>query len=129
MMTKQGRQIIKRRPIAGSREDIPKLVKEYQVDDIYIAIPSASAKDRKNIIEICRKTGRNIKTLPGIYQLINGEVNISKLRNVEIEDLLGREPIRVNLDEIMGYVTGKVVLVTGGGGSIGSELCLSDCKP
>lgn len=110
-------------PIAGSREDIPKLVKEYQVDDIYIAIPSASAKDRKNIIEICRKTGRNIKTLPGIYQLINGEVNISKLRNVEIEDLLGREPIRVNLDEIMGYVTGKVVLVTGGGGSIGSELC------
>lgn len=110
-------------PIAGSREDIPELVKEYQVDEIYIAIPSASAKDRKNIIEICRKTGCNIKTLPGIYQLINGEVNISKLRNVEIEDLLGREPIRVNLDEIMGYVTGKVVLVTGGGGSIGSELC------
>lgn len=110
-------------PIAGSRENIPELVKEYQVDDIYIAIPSASAKDRKNIIEICRKTGCNIKTLPGIYQLINGEVNISKLRNVEIEDLLGREPIRVNLDEIMGYVTGKVVLVTGGGGSIGSELC------
>ena len=110
-------------PIAGSREDIPELVKEYRVDDIYIAIPSASAKDRKNIIEICRKTGCNIKTLPGIYQLINGEVNISKLRNVEIEDLLGREPIRVNLDEIMGYVTGKVVLVTGGGGSIGSELC------
>lgn len=110
-------------PIAGSREDIPELVKEYQVDEIYIAIPSASAKDRKNIIEICRKTGCNIKTLPGIYQLINGEVNISKLRNVEIEDLLGREPIHVNLDEIMGYVTGKVVLVTGGGGSIGSELC------
>lgn len=110
-------------PIAGSREDIPELVKEYQVDEIYIAIPSASAKDRKNIIEICRKTDCDIKTLPGIYQLINGEVNISKLRKVEIEDLLGREPIRVNLDEIMGYVTGKVVLVTGGGGSIGSELC------
>lgn len=110
-------------PIAGSREDIPELVKKYQVDEIYIAIPSASAKDRKNIIEICRKTDCDIKTLPGIYQLINGEVNISKLRKVEIEDLLGREPIRVNLDEIMGYVTGKVVLVTGGGGSIGSELC------
>lgn len=110
-------------PIVGSREDIPELVKEYQVDEIYIAIPSASAKDRKNIIEICRKTDCDIKTLPGIYQLINGEVNISKLRKVEIEDLLGREPIRVNLDEIMGYVTGKVVLVTGGGGSIGSELC------
>ena len=64
-----------------------------------------------------------MKILPGIYQLINGEVSIAKLRNVEIEDLLGRDPIRVNLDEIMGYVSGKVVLVTGGGGSIGSELC------
>ena len=110
-------------PIVGSREDIPELVKEYRVDEIYIAIPSASARDRKDIIEICRKTGCDIKILPGIYQLINGEVNISKLRKVEIEDLLGREPIRVNLDEIMGYVTGKVILVTGGGGSIGSELC------
>ena len=92
-------------------------------DRIYIAIPSASAKERKAIIEICRETGCQVKILPGIYQLINGEVSIAKLRNVEIEDLLGRDPIRVNLDEIMGYVSGKVVLVTGGGGSIGSELC------
>ena len=86
-------------------------------------MPSASAKDRKEIIEICRETGCDIKTLPGIYQLLNGEVSVGKLRRVEIEDLLGRDPIRVNLDEIMDYVSGKVVMVTGGGGSIGSELC------
>ena len=110
-------------PVAGNRNDIPRLAEEYKIDEIYIAIPSASAKERKAIIEICRETGCQVKILPGIYQLINGEVNIAKLRNVEIEDLLGRDPIRVNLDEIMGYVSGKVVLVTGGGGSIGSELC------
>ncbi|MBR6614683.1 MAG: polysaccharide biosynthesis protein, partial [Lachnospiraceae bacterium] len=110
-------------PIAGTREDIPKLAKQYHVDEIYIAIPAASAEQRKEVIEICRGTGCVIKTLPGIYQLINGEVSLSKLRKVEIEDLLGRDPIKVNLDEIMDYVSGKVILVTGGGGSIGSELC------
>ena len=110
-------------PIAGNRDDIPALVEKYKVDEIYIAMPSATAKQRKEIIEICRETGCGIKILPGIYQLLNGEVNISKLRKVEIEDLLGRDPIRVNLDEIMGYVSNKVILVTGGGGSIGSELC------
>ena len=110
-------------PVAGSRNDIPELVKKYKIHEIYIAMPSASAKDRKEIIEICRETGCDIKTLPGIYQLLNGEVSVGKLRRVEIEDLLGRDPIRVNLDEIMDYVSGKVVMVTGGGGSIGSELC------
>ena len=110
-------------PIAGNRGDIPALVEKYKVDEIYIAMPSATAKQRKEIIEICRETKCGIKILPGIYQLLNGEVNISKLRKVEIEDLLGRDPIRVNLDEIMGYVSNKVILVTGGGGSIGSELC------
>lgn len=110
-------------PIVGDRNAIPEMVEKYHIDEIYIAMPSASAKDRKEIIEICRKTDCKIKTLPGIYQLLNGEVGVSKLREVEIEDLLGRDPIRVNLDEIMGYVSGKVVLVTGGGGSIGSELC------
>ena len=110
-------------PIAGNRDDIPALVEKYKVDEIYIAMPSATAKQRKEIIEICRETGCGIKILPGIYQLLNGEVSISKLRKVEIEDLLGRDPIRVNLDEIMGYVSNKVILVTGGGGSIGSELC------
>ena len=110
-------------PIAGNRDDIPALVEKYKVDEIYIAMPSATAKQRKEIIEICRETGCGIKILPGIYQLLNGEVSISKLRKVEIEDLLGRDPIKVNLDEIMGYVSSKVILVTGGGGSIGSELC------
>lgn len=110
-------------PIAGNRDDIPELVEKYQINEIYIAMPSASAKQRKDIIEICRKTECAIKILPGIYQLLNGEVSISKLRKVEIEDLLGRDPIKVNLDEIMGYVSGKIILVTGGGGSIGSELC------
>ncbi|MEH2933086.1 polysaccharide biosynthesis protein, partial [Candidatus Ventrimonas sp. KK005] len=83
-------------------------------------MPSATAQQRKEMIEICRETGCGVKILPGIYQLLNGEVSVARLRQVEIEDLLGREPIRVNLDEIMGYVSGKVVLVTGGGGSIGS---------
>ncbi len=110
-------------PIAGKREDIPGLVEKYKVDEIYIAMPSAPAKDRKEIIEICRETGCSVKILPGIYQLLNGEVSVGKLREVEIEDLLGREPVRVNIDEILDYVRGKVVLVTGGGGSIGSELC------
>ena len=110
-------------PIAGKREDIARLVEKYGVDEIYIAMPSAPAKDRKEIIEICRETGCKVKILPGIYQLLNGEVSVGKLREVEIEDLLGREPVRVNIDEILDYVHGKVVLVTGGGGSIGSELC------
>ena len=110
-------------PIAGSREDIPGLAREYRVDEIYVALPSAPAKERKKIIEICRETDCRIKVLPGIYQLLNGEVSVAKLREVQIEDLLGRDPIRVNLDEIMGYVQDKVILVTGGGGSIGSELC------
>mgnify|MGYP002510132044 FL=1 len=110
-------------PIAGKQEDIPGLVEKYKVDEIYIAMPSAPAKDRKEIIEICRETGCKVKILPGIYQLLNGEVSVGKLREVQIEDLLGREPVRVNLDEILDYVKGKVVLVTGGGGSIGSELC------
>lgn len=110
-------------PVAGNRNDIPLLVDKYKINEIFIAMPTASAKARKEIIEICRETKCEIKTLPGFYQLLNGEVSVAKLRKVEIEDLLGRDPIHVNLDEIMGYVSGKVILVTGGGGSIGSELC------
>ncbi len=110
-------------PIEGNRYDIPKLAEKYRVDEIYIAMPSASAQSRKDIIDICQKTDCKVKILPGIYQLLNDEVSVSKLREVQIEDLLGREPIRVNLDEIIGYVSGKTILVTGGGGSIGSELC------
>lgn len=109
--------------IEGTRNNIPKLVEKHGIDEIYIAMPSAPAKEIKGILEICRETDCKLKILPGIYQLLNGEVSVAKLREVQIEDLLGREPIRVRLDEIMGYVSDKVVLVTGGGGSIGSELC------
>ncbi len=110
-------------PIAGNRDDIPELANRYEVEEIYIAMPSAPGSETKKILEICRETECELKILPGIYQLLNGDVSVSKLRKIEIEDLLGREPIRVNLSEIMGYVSSKVILVTGGGGSIGSELC------
>lgn len=110
-------------PIVGNRDKIIESVNKYRINKIYVAMPSATAHERKDIIEICRKTSAEIKVLPGIYQLVNGEVSVSKLRDIQIEDLLGREPIRVNLDEVMGYIKDKVILVTGGGGSIGSELC------
>lgn len=119
---KQGR-VIDGVSIMGSRKDIARLVREKEIDEIYVAIPTASPEDIRDILKICQGTGCQVKILPGVYQLMNGEVTISRLRKVEIEDLLGREPVNVNLDEIMGYVKGKVVLVTGGGGSIGSELC------
>ena len=110
-------------PIVGGRETIPEMVRQYKIHKIIFAIPSCSAKNRKEILDICASTGCEVQTLPGIYQLFNGEVSVSKLRNVAPQDLLGRDPIRVNLDEIMGYISGKTVMVTGGGGSIGSELC------
>ena len=110
-------------PIVGGREKIQESVDKSGVDEIIIAIPSASRATLKPILEICKETGCRMRILPGMYQIINGEVNVSKLREVQIEDLLGRDPIQVNVDEIIGYVSGKTVLVTGGGGSIGSELC------
>lgn len=109
-------------PICGNREDIPEMVEKYGIDEIYVAIPSMPAAKQKDILTICNDTGRKVKTLPGIYQLVNGDVSISKLREVEIEDLLGRETVNVDMSEIKGNIEGKVVLVTGGGGSIGSEL-------
>lgn len=109
--------------IMGGRNEIIRLAKEMNIDEIIVAMPSAPQSEVRDILNICKETGCEMKVLPGLYQMIKGEVSISKLRKVEIEDLLGREPIRVRLDEIMGYVSGKVVLVTGGGGSIGSELC------
>lgn len=110
-------------PIVGDRSVILKNVEKYKIDKIILAIPSASKEERREILEICKMAKCELKTLPGMYQLIDGELNIGKLRDVEITDLLGRDPIQVNLDEIMGYVEQKVVMVTGGGGSIGSELC------
>lgn len=109
--------------IAGNHTEIKPLARKYGVDEIIIAIPSANKKAIQTIVNECNKTRCKMKILPGISDLINEKVSISKLRDVDIEDLLGREPVQVNLREISGYLEGKIVLVTGGGGSIGSELC------
>ncbi len=109
--------------VAGTRHDICRLAEEYDIDEIMIAIPSASHGMIQEILDICSRTSCQLKVLPGLYQLVNGEVSVSRLRNVEIEDLLGRAPVDTQIDSIMDYVSGKTVLVTGGGGSIGSELC------
>ena len=109
--------------VIGGRDKILECADVYSIDEIFIAIPSASPSTIKEILEISKETECKLRVLPGIYQLVNGEVNVSKLRDVEVEDLLGREPIKVDIDSILGYVSNKVVLVTGGGGSIGSELC------
>lgn len=109
--------------IVGSRKQICSACKQYRVEEIVFAIPAATNQDRSEILNICKETGCSLKTLPGIYQLANGEVNIQKIRDVDVLDLLGRDSVKVDLNEIAGYLHGKTVLVTGGGGSIGSELC------
>ena len=109
--------------IVGNRETIIKNVEKYGIELIIIAIPSAGNKVIRDILDICKQTECELKRIPGIYQLVDGSVSVSDIRNVEIEDLLGREQIKVSLESIMGYVSGRTVLVTGGGGSIGSELC------
>lgn len=110
-------------PIVGNRESIKNSVSKYKIDEIYIALPSVDKKEVAKILNICKETKCKLKRLPGIYQFINDEIILNKLKDVEVQDLLGRDPIRVNLDEIMSYVTNRVIMVTGGGGSIGSELC------
>lgn len=109
--------------VVGTRDNIIECASHYEIHEIIIAMPSVSRKIISETVEICKETSCSLKILPGIYQLMNGEISVSKLRKVDVEDLLGRDPIRVDLDSIMGYVKGKVILVTGGGGSIGSELC------
>lgn len=109
--------------IAGDHLVIKEIAKKYAVDEIIIALPTAKKKAIQDIVNECNKTRSKIKILPGLSDLINEKVSISKLRDVEIEDLLGREAVQVNLKEISGYIEGKIVMVTGGGGSIGSELC------
>lgn len=110
-------------PIVGGREEILEAVKRYKVQEIIIAIPTMPPKDRKALLEICKDSGCKLRILPGVYQLINEEVSIAKLREVEIEDLLGRDPVETDLGSVLEYVQDKRVLITGGGGSIGSELC------
>lgn len=110
-------------PVVGGREHIMNAVEKYHIDQILFAIPSASAEEKRDILNICQETGCELKSLPGIYQLSNGEVLLSKMLPVAVEDLLGRDTIQVDMDEIFRRIRGKVILVTGGGGSIGSELC------
>ena len=109
--------------IVGGRDEIVPAAKKYKIDRIIFAIPSANAETRKQILNICKMTGCKLQSIPGMYQLVNEEVSISRLRDVEVADLLGREQVQVNNEQILADISGKVVLVTGGGGSIGSELC------
>ena len=109
--------------IVGGRESIVEAARQYQIDEIIIAMPSISKKQTAEIATLCNQTGCQIKIVPGMYQLVNEEVSVSKLRHVEIEDLLGREPVKVDMEKVTGFLKDQTVLVTGGGGSIGSELC------
>ena len=110
-------------PIVGGRDSIMANVEKYNIDQILFAIPTARVEDRRDILNICKETKCELKTLPGVFQLANGQVSLSKMKAVAVEDLLGRDPIKVNMEEIFQYIKGKTILVTGGGGSIGSELC------
>ena len=109
--------------VVGGRERIKSCVDAFSIDEIFIAMPSVSRSVISSIIDICKDTSCKLRILPGMYQLVNGEVNVSQLKDVDVEDLLGRDSIVVDLESILGYVKGRSVLVTGGGGSIGSELC------
>lgn len=110
-------------PVMGNRDKIPSIIKSYDIDLIIIAMPSVSAAVTREIVEICKRTKAELKILPGMYQIIDGQVSVNHLRPVQLEDLLHREPVHVDLEEIAGYLKGETVLITGAGGSIGSELC------
>ncbi len=109
--------------VVGGRDKIIECADIFGIDEIIVAMPSITRSEMSAILDICKETSCKLRSLPGMYQLVNGEVSVSKLRDVEVEDLLGRDPIEVDLNSILGYVKGQKVLVTGGGGSIGSELC------
>jgi FlaA1/EpsC-like NDP-sugar epimerase len=110
-------------PVLGDRHLIPELVRQYSVQQVILAIPSAPKKEIREIVEICQEAKVKVRTLPGVYDLIDGKVSVKDIRDVDVEDLLGREPVSVDLESIACYLEGSVVLVTGAGGSIGSELC------
>lgn len=110
-------------PIVGGRDMIEKAVEKYRVSDIILAIPTLSPQNKRQIIEICQRTGCRTQILPGLYQLASGQVRVKQIRDIQVEDLLGRDKVQTDLNEVGAYLAGKTVLVTGGGGSIGSELC------
>ncbi len=110
-------------PIVGGRDDIMYFVEKYDIDKIYIAIPSASKENKRDILNICSETNCVLKNLPDFYQYANTDINIGSLRDVSVEDLLGREPLRTDMSDVFEMIKGKTILVTSGGGSIGSELC------
>ncbi len=129
-ISKQGK-LINGVPVVGTRKDIPKVAEELNIDEIIIAMPSVRRREIKEIVEIAKTTKCKLRIVPGMFEIIDGKVNISAIRDVSLEDLLGREEIKVDLSEISNYLTNKVVMVTGGGGSIGSELCrqVANFKP
>jgi len=110
-------------PIVGGRDDILLNVEKYRIEKIFLAIPSATAEQRRDILDICKETKCELKNLPGVYEFVTGNVTAKSMKDVAVEDLLGRDPIKVNMDEIYQFIADKVIMVTGGGGSIGSELC------
>ena len=110
-------------PVVGGRDDILEAVEKYKVDKIYLTIPSATASEKRDILSICNETGCELKQLPGMYQFVLDQISVTSMKKVSLEDLLGREPIQADMEEVFSFITGKTVLVTGGGGSIGSELC------
>lgn len=110
-------------PIVGGKEDILLNVKKYKIEKIFLAIPSATAEERRDILNICKETDCELKNLPGMYQFVTGNIMASHMKDVAVEDLLGREPVKVEMKEIYDFIKDKTILVTGGGGSIGSELC------
>ncbi|MDA8229345.1 MAG: nucleoside-diphosphate sugar epimerase/dehydratase [Desulfitobacterium hafniense] len=115
-------------PVLGTRKDIPRVVKGYGIDEVIIAMPSTDGETIREIVQICEKTGVDLKIMPGVFNVLSGQIDTKGIRQVQVEDLLGREPVTVDLEEVAGYLTGETILVTGGGGSIGSEICRQAAK-
>ncbi|HZK56532.1 MAG TPA: nucleoside-diphosphate sugar epimerase/dehydratase [Desulfosporosinus sp.] len=110
-------------PVLGTRKDIARIVRGHNIDEVIIAMPSASGESVREIVQICEKSGVDLKIMPGVYDIISGDISINPIRQIQVEDLLGRDPVRVDLQEVAGYVAGETVFITGAGGSIGSEIC------
>jgi FlaA1/EpsC-like NDP-sugar epimerase len=115
-------------PVLGTRKDITRIVKGHNIDEVIIAMPSASGESVREIVQICEKSGVDLKIMPGVYDIISGDISVKPIRQVQVEDLLGRDPVSVDLEEVAGYVTGETVFITGAGGSIGSEICRQIAK-